>query len=213
MLVYETIWCHIASHWYLKECEAGSMPTESTSTASRQSIARREFITAGALVIAGVTARSSVALAESNPEISSSEEAIHQRRTFAANRSRVYAALTVEEQFDRIVRLSGVMKADTQANMQHPTKLSTHAGGAFSVFDGYIVGRQLELVPNERIVQAWRVLSWPRGLYSVARFELSEQAGATTIVFDHTGFPKGTAEHLASGWQEHYWDPLTKILA
>ena len=44
------------------------MPTESTSTASRQSIARREFITAGALVIAGVTARSSVALAESNPE-------------------------------------------------------------------------------------------------------------------------------------------------
>jgi activator of HSP90 ATPase len=173
------------------------MPTESTSTASRQSIARREFITEGALVIAGVTARSSVALAESNPEISSSEEAIHQRRTFAANRSRVYAALTVEEQFDRIVRLSGVMKADTQANMQHPTKLSTHAGGAFSVFDGYIVGRQLELVPNERIVQAWRVLSWPRGLYSVARFELSEQAGATTIVFDHTGFPKGTAEHLA----------------
>ena len=135
------------------------MPTESTSTASRQSIARREFITEGALVIAGVTARSSVALAESNPEISSSEEAIHQRRTFAANRSRVYAALTVEEQFDRIVRLSGVMKADTQANMQHPTKLSTHAGGAFSVFDGYIVGRQLELVPNERIVQAWRVLS------------------------------------------------------
>jgi uncharacterized protein YndB with AHSA1/START domain len=63
-----------------------------------------------------------VALAESNPEISSSEEAIHQRRTFAANRSRVYAALTVEEQFDRIVRLSGVMKADAQANMQHPTR-------------------------------------------------------------------------------------------
>jgi activator of HSP90 ATPase len=91
--------------------------------------------------------------------------------------------------------------------------VSPHAGGAFSVFDGYIVGRQLELVPNERIVQAWRVLSWPRGLYSIARFELSEQAGATTIVFDHTGFPKGTAEHLASGWQEHYWDPLTKILA
>ena len=189
------------------------MPTESMSAVSRQRFARREFITAGALAIAGVTTRSSPALAESNPEISSSEEAIHQRRTFAADRSRVYAALTVEEQFDRIVRLSGVMKADAQAKMQHPTKLSPHAGGAFSVFDGYIVGRQLELVPNERIVQAWRVLNWPPGLYSIARFELSEQAGVTTIVFDHTGFPKGAAEHLASGWQEHYWDPLTKMLA
>ena len=188
------------------------MPTVSMPTASRQRLARREVITAGALAIAGVTARSSRVLAESNPEISSSAEAIHQKRTFAADRRRVYAALTVEEQFDRIVRLSGVMKTDSQANMQHPTKLSPHAGGAFSVFDGYIVGRQLELVPNERIVQAWRVLNWPRGLYSIARFELSEQAGVTSIVFDHTGFLKGTAEHLASGWQEHYWDPLTKML-
>jgi activator of HSP90 ATPase len=188
------------------------MPTEPTATASRRRFARREFIT-GALAIAGITARTRSALAEPNPEVSSSEEAIHQKRTFAADRGRVYAALTVEAQFDRIVRLSGVMKADTQAPMRHPTKMSPHVGGAFSLFDGYIIGRQVELVPNDRIVQAWRVQNWPRGLYSIARFELSEQAGVTTIEFDHTGFPKGAAEHLASGWQEHYWDPLTKVLA
>jgi hypothetical protein len=29
----------------------------------------------------------------------------------------------------------------------------------------------------------------------------------------YTGFPKGEAEHLASGWQEHYWDPLAKYLS
>jgi len=189
------------------------MPTESTSTASRRRVARRDFITAGALAIAAGTARTSLAVAEPNSEISTNEQAIHQKRTFAADRGRVYAALTVEEHFDKIVRLSGVMKADAQASMLHPTKLSSHVGGAFSVFDGYIVGRHVELVPNERIVQAWRVLNWPRGLYSIARFELSEQAGITTILFDHTGFPKGTAEHLASGWQEHYWNPLTKMLA
>jgi activator of HSP90 ATPase len=187
------------------------MPIESTFTGSRHRFARRQFVTAGALTLGGITGRPSFALAEPNSEISSTEEAIHQKRTFAANRSRAYAALTVEEQFDRIVRVSGVMKAEAQ--MQHPTKLSPHVGGAFALFDGYIVGRQLELAPNELIVQAWRVLSWPRGVYSIARFEFSEQAGVTTIVFDHTGFPKGAAEHLASGWQEHYWDPLTKVLA
>jgi len=152
-------------------------------------------------------------LAEPDTEISSSEEAIRQKRTFAADRSRVYAALTVEEQFDRIVRLSGVMKADAEARMKHPTTLSPHVGGAFVLFDGYIVGRQLELGPNELLVQAWRALNWPRGVYSIARFEFSEQAGATTVVLDHTGIPKGTAQHLASGWQEHYWDPLSKVLA
>jgi activator of HSP90 ATPase len=189
------------------------MPIEAAFTSSPHRFPRRQVIVAGALSMAGVTARPSLALAEPNPEISSTEEAIHQKRTFAADRSRVYAALTIEEQFDRIVRLSGIVKADAEAKMQHPTKLSPHVGGAFALFDGYIIGRQLELVPNELIVQAWRVLSWPRGVYSIARFEFSEQARVTTIVFDHTGFPKGAASHLVSGWQEHYWDPLSRVLA
>jgi activator of HSP90 ATPase len=174
---------------------------------------RRQVITGGALALVGVVAHPSPVIAEPNAEISRTEESIHQQRTFAAQRTRVYAALTVERQFDRIVRLSGIMKADTNAKMQNPTMLSPHVGGTFTLFDGYIVGRQLELVPDELIVQAWRVLNWPRGVYSIARFELSEQAGVTRIVFDHIGFPKGDAEHLASGWQEHYWDPLTKVLA
>jgi activator of HSP90 ATPase len=173
---------------------------------------RRQVIT-GSLALVGFVAHPSSAIADPNAEISHSEESIHQQRTFAAQRTRVYTALTVESQFDRIVRLSGIMKGDGSAKMRNPTKLSSHVGGAFSLFDGYIVGRQLELMPDELIVQAWRVLSWPRGVYSVVRFELSEQAGVTTLVFDHTGFPKGDAEHLASGWQEHYWDPLTKLLA
>ncbi len=189
------------------------MPIDLTSASSRHRFARRQFITAGAaLTIAGLGACPATSLADPNSEISRSEEAIHQKRTFTSDRSRVYAALTVEDQFDRIVRLSGVTK-DAEAKMRHPTRLSPHVGGAFALFDGYIVGRQLELAPNELIVQAWRVLSWPRGMYSIARFEFFEQAGVTTIVLDHTGFPNGTAEHLASGWQEHYWDPLIKVLA
>jgi activator of HSP90 ATPase len=185
------------------------VPTVPTSNG----LNRRQILTAGALAIVGVAARAAPARAESNPEISSTEESIHQERVFSASPKRVYEALTVERQFDRIIQLSGVMKADAMAKMRNPTKLSTHVGGAFTLFGGYIVGRQLELVPNELVVQAWRVLSWPRGVYSIARFELSDQAGKTKLVFDHTAFPKGQAEHLVSGWQEHYWDPLTKLLA
>jgi len=75
------------------------------------------------------------------------------------------------------------------------------------------VGRQLELVPNQRIVQAWRVVDWKPGDYSIARFELTEQGSQTKVNFEHKGFPAGTAEHLASGWEEHYWEPLRKFLA
>jgi activator of HSP90 ATPase len=182
-------------------------------TATPHGLKRRQLVTACALAIAGVTTRPSPVHARPNAEISRTEESIHQERMFTAERKRVYEALTVEKQFDKIIQLSGVLKSDAMAKMQKPTKLSAQVGGAFALFGGYIVGRQLELVPNALIVQAWRVLSWPRGVYSVARFELSDQGGATKVQFDHTAFPKGHAEHLASGWQENYWDPLTKLLA
>jgi len=53
----------------------------------------------------------------------------------------------------------------------------------------------------------------PPGVYSIAKFELVEHGSGSKIVFDHTGFPKGAAEGLASGWKAHYWEPLAKVLA
>jgi hypothetical protein len=57
------------------------------------------------------------------------------------------------------------------------------------------------------------VVNWKPGVYSLAKFELVEEGAGTRIVFDHTGFPKGDAEHLATGWKAHYWDSLAKFLA
>jgi activator of HSP90 ATPase len=96
--------------------------------------------------------------------------------------------------------------------MRSPNR-SREEGGLFTLFGGYITGRNVELVPNVRIVQAWRTGGWPAGTYSIARFELVEQGAGTKIVFDHTGFPKGAAERLAAGWKAHYWEPLEKLLA
>ena len=79
---------------------------------------------------------------------------------------------------------------DGKALAQSQRKLVKQVGGTFTLFGGHIVGRHLELVPNERIVQAWRVVDWEPGWYSIARFELVEQGSGTKIVFDHLGFPR-----------------------
>ena len=93
-----------------------------------------------------------------------------------------------------------------------PAQISAEAGGAFSLFGGYVSGRQVELLANERIVQAWRAGSWGPGIFSIARFGLTERGGGTKLVFDHTGFPEGQAQHLAEGWKVNYWEPLEKYL-
>lgn len=92
-------------------------------------------------------------------------------------------------------------------------EISREVGGAFSAHGGYIEGRNVELVPNRRIVQAWRVKDWPEGVYSVVRFELKDEGSATRIVFDHWGAPEDARDHLAEGWQARYWQPLAQYLS
>src|SRR5262249_43908886 len=94
-----------------------------------------------------------------------------------------------------------------------PTEVSPEPGGTFSAFGGAIAGRNVELVPNERIVQAWRVADWPAGAHSLVRFELQEQGGKTRLVMDHSAFPEEQQEHLAAGWNTRYWEPLGKYLS
>jgi activator of HSP90 ATPase len=171
---------------------------------------RRQAIADAAIAIGGLALSSTKAWANTEDGISRTAESIHQEPVFTASRKRVYDALTDAKQFDKVIQLSGVLEAMHLSNK--PTEISREVGGAFVLFGGYITGRHVELVPNERIVQAWRTGSWPPGVYSIAKFELVELGSGTKIIFDHTGFPQGAAEVLASGWKAHYWEPLEKLL-
>ena len=173
---------------------------------------RRQAITCAVIAAGGLAVSPLHVFGRLEEQVSHSAEAIHQEPVLKASRKRVYEALTDAQQFDKVERLSADMQ-DGKALGGKPTEISRQVGGTFTIFGGHIVGRHLELVPNERIVQAWRVVDWEPGWYSIARFELVEQASETKIVFDHTGFPKGLGQHLADGWKAHYWDTLEKYLA
>lgn len=121
---------------------------------------------------------------------------IHQEIDFNVSPQRVYDALLDPKQFTEF--------------SSRPAEISRDVGGAFSLFKGHIIGRNLELVPNQRIVQAWRVVTWPEGAFSIARFDLKPQGSGTHLVFEHLGFPEGLHEHLAQGWEENYWSLLKK---
>ena len=172
---------------------------------------RRQAIVGVIGAFGGLVLSSTRVRAGTQDGISHTAESIHQEPVFAASSKRVYEALTDPNEFTRVVQLSGALQAMHLPD--EPAVISREAGGAFALFGGYITGRHVELVPNVRLVQAWRAGSWSSGVYSIARFELVKQGAGCKIVFDHTGFPKGEAQSLASGWKAHYWDPLTKVLA
>jgi activator of HSP90 ATPase len=127
--------------------------------------------------------------------------AIHQEENFDAPPERLFQALTDGAKFTAFSTL--------------PATIDPTPGGSFSLFGGIIFGRNIEVKPNERLVQAWGDKNWPEGLFSVARFVLKPRGTGTLLIFDHTGFPNDIAEakNLVRGWNEHYWDRLRKYLA
>jgi activator of HSP90 ATPase len=162
---------------------------------SNDASTRRQILAGGGLGIAVATARAGAQPAKSITPA----KAIHQEEEFKCAARRIYEALLDSAQFSAF---SGGRAA----------QIHREAGAAFSLFAGRIVGRNLELVADRLIVQAWRSLSWPEGIYSIARFELLQQGSATRLIFDHTGFPVEDADSLESGWTQNYWKPLHKYL-
>ena len=128
---------------------------------------------------------------------------IHQEVTFKASAGQIYDALTDCRQFSELTGGAAAV-------------IDAVEGGAFSCFGGAIEGRNVALVPDKRIVQAWRVsvgpTKWDDGVYSIVKFELVEDAGDTRLILDQVGFPEDAREHLEGGWHKMYWEPLAKYL-
>ncbi|WCJ34045.1 hypothetical protein M5689_015371 [Euphorbia peplus] len=97
-------------------------------------------------------------------------------------------------------------KGFTQSN----AKISKEVGGEFSIFDGSVTGRNLELQEGKLIVQNWRFGSWPDGIISTVRLDLEEpEPGLTVIKLLHTDIPEEdrygnatVAENTERGWRE-----------
>jgi activator of HSP90 ATPase len=165
-------------------------------TTTRRQMLTRATIALGALA-AGSKIFAQTSLQAPDTAAHKTRTSLHQEIDLKAAPQRLYETLLSSKQFTAFTGL--------------PAEIDPKAGGVFSMFSGQIVGRNVELVPGQRIVQAWRPTHWDAGVYSMVKFDLKPRGSETTVILDHTGFPEGEFESLSSGWQEHYWEPLKKF--
>lgn len=124
---------------------------------------------------------------------------IHQEVTIPGTPAAVYDILTSSTKF---AEMTGGRAAE----------IGKDAGAAFKMFGGDITGRNIEMVPGERVVQAWRSGAWPEGVFSLVSFRLMADGKGTKVVFDQVGHPAAAQDMLESGWQQMYWGPMTAML-
>ena len=94
-----------------------------------------------------------------------------------------------------------------------PARLSTKPGAEFSAHGSYITGRNIEIIPDTRIVQTWRGSDWPEGAHSIVTYSLTPAAGGKTkLTFTQHGIPDEHVKSISSGWREYYWEPMKAML-
>lgn len=178
------------------------MPAPSSRPTRRQLLTSIAVACSGSILSSALWGQSNDNKMASIPtsDANKSRTSLHQETDFKAAPQRIYEVILSSKDF---TTFSG-----------YPADIDPKVGGAFSMFGGLVVGRNVELVPNQRIVQAWRLSQeFPEGVYSLVKFELKPEGSGTKIILDHTGFPEGHFDHLDIGWHSHYWDPLTKFLS
>ena len=88
---------------------------------------------------------------------------------------------------------------------------STKVGGSFMAHDGYIFGKNVELVPYSKIVQTWRSTEFKDGEEdSFIEVTFEDKDGGTLVTVTHSNVPAG-GEHYESGWRTHYFEPMKKF--
>ena len=91
-------------------------------------------------------------------------------------------------------------------------RLSRAVGGRIMAYDDYIAGKNIELVPDQKIVQDWRASDWPEDYFSRVTFEFTAVPEGTRLDFTHADVPEGTEAEFTQGWTDNYWEPLKAFL-
>jgi activator of HSP90 ATPase len=81
----------------------------------------------------------------------------------------------------------------------------------FSYFGGNITGKWVEKVPCSKLVQQWRLKSWPKDHYSKVTMELKEGSESVTVTLTQTGVPIGEKDTVESNWAHYYWNSIKGV--
>lgn len=87
--------------------------------------------------------------------------------------------------------------------------MSEEVGAEVSAWEGYISGRNLELVPGERIVQSWRTSEFSDEHEDlVITIVLQEVDDGTLLTLEHANVPDEQRSYEEGGWQSNYFEPM-----
>jgi uncharacterized protein YndB with AHSA1/START domain len=106
------------------------------------------------------------------------------------------------------------LDSETHSQMTGATaSVSDQIGAEFTAWDGYIKGKNLELQPPVRIVQAWRTSDFQEAEPdSILEITFLAEGDTTRVTVWHSNLPEH-GQQYRSGWVEAYFDPMKEFFS
>lgn len=89
--------------------------------------------------------------------------------------------------------------------------MSTEPGSDFSLWEGSIVGKNLEFEENKKVVQQWYFGDSP--VDSIVTIKLHPHKDGTSVELRHTNIPDQDYEGIVEGWNEVYFGNLEEFFS
>lgn len=87
-----------------------------------------------------------------------------------------------------------------------PAEMSTEPDTEFSMWDGGIVGRNIEFEPDKKIVQQWYFDGQEEP--SIVTIKLHPDKAGTSAELRHTNIPDEAYNDIVEGWNDSYFGAL-----
>jgi len=93
---------------------------------------------------------------------------------------------------------------------QNPVKMEGDAksGTEFTLLGGNIQGSYVEVTPYTKIIQKWRLKSWPAGHFSTVTLTIAQTKEDTKLYLSQKAVPKKEVETTKVGWQRYYFHAI-----
>jgi activator of HSP90 ATPase len=92
-----------------------------------------------------------------------------------------------------------------------PAEMSTEPGSEFSMWDGSIVGKNLEFEQDKKIVQQWYFDG--QDAESIVTIKLFPDKKGTSAELRHTNIPDEAYQDITEGWDESYFGALEEFFS
>lgn len=90
-----------------------------------------------------------------------------------------------------------------------PAEMSTEVGSEFSLFDGSIVGKNLEFEEGKTLVQEWYF--GDQEARSIVTIKLHPHKHGTSAELRHLNIPDQDYDDIVEGWNEVYFGALIEF--